>query len=200
MATHFTYQDVTIIILAGGKSSRMGEDKGLLQYEDVSFVKRALSTSNSLTQSIILSVGVQNAHLYQGLGVKVIVDETPDLGPLGGIVSAIKQVNTAWFVLLSVDSPKMTTDVIDTLWKNKSGYEAVVFESHKRIHPLVGLYQTNTKDKWKQALAENKLKITSIVEGLKLVKIEADSTIQEAIQNINTPQEYTSLQNTKACI
>mgnify|MGYP000561625285 CR=1 FL=1 len=188
-----TFSDLTIIILAGGKSTRMGRDKGFLNVGVDSFVKRILNVSQQLTSNIFISVNKTNQSNYQSLGVPLVVDEEPENGPIGGIVSSIKRLKTNWFLVLAVDSPLVTAISLNNLWMSKEGYEGVLYRSGHTIHPLVALYHKQTIPRWKNALSQGKLKITTLVETFHLLRIEVSGSNENAIQNINTPEEYSEV-------
>ncbi|MGB0806993.1 MAG: molybdenum cofactor guanylyltransferase [Salibacteraceae bacterium] len=184
------YHDLSVIILSGGRSKRMGQDKGLLKGKEIRFVDQAIMTARSVSSHIFVSVGAHNKLFYNNLSEKVIVDVKDDLGPLGGIVSVLNHVHTPWFLVLSVDAPFVSTSSIQELWDNKQKAEGIVFESKGRIHPLIGLYNLKTKSKWQAAMSNNKLKITQIVESFHLQKLEAENNHVSHLKNINTPLEY----------
>lgn len=194
MADSSSYSELTVILLAGGKSSRMGIEKGFLVYEKSTFVDRLVEMALSMTPHVLLSVNAKNAEAYAYLDIPLVKDVIPDSGPLGGVVSAVNEVHTPWFFLVSIDAPKVSVSILNNLWVRRTGFEAVVYADQNRMHPLVGLYKTDTKTKWEEALRLNKLRIASIVATMHVLQIGIDSIIMKAIQNVNTPQDFAALQ------
>ena len=188
-----TYKDLTIVILAGGRSTRMGADKGLLEYKKSYFVKEVLDLANSLTPNVIVSVGEHNQGFYATQNIPFILDTVLDKGPVGGIASVLPHIKTNWFFVVSVDTPLVDERTIAELWNNKKGFEAVVFSSDNRIHPLVGLYHLLTKSKWLNAFDNDELKVSKLVEQFNLNKIVPNQEITDRLKNINTPEEYQEL-------
>ena len=190
MSSAELHSDLTLIILAGGKSSRMGQDKGFLKLGDESFVKKLLEVAKRITPNILISVAKANEKSYKGFGFPLVVDEIEGKGPMAGITSALNNVKTQWFGLLTIDSPLVTKATLEELWCNRAGKEAVLYTGNHRIHPLVALYHSSTIEKWQEAMDENQLRVTALVESFDLKKIElAESRVKE-LKNINTPQEY----------
>lgn len=184
------YQDLTIVILAGGKSTRMGQDKGKLRNGKKTFSEGLISLALSLTENVIISVGAHNSTLYSKFKLPIIQDEFIGQGPLGGIVSVFPYIKTKWYVLLSIDTPLVSTDMITYLWKNKKGFEAIVFSANNHIHPLVGLYNYETLAKFKTSFNENVLGINAILTGFKTCELKASLNFSKRLLNINTPKEY----------
>ncbi|UTW66544.1 molybdenum cofactor guanylyltransferase [bacterium SCSIO 12643] len=183
-------QDVSIVILAGGKSSRMGEDKGLLNMHGRSFIDQLMHTLKSVSSQIWISVAKHNRVNYKKYASQLVIDEYVDLGPLGGITSVLDHIQTDWFYVISVDAPLVTEEVLKMLWNTKEGYEAVVFETEGKIHPLIALYHKSTKQTWRLALNENRLKITELVYQMKYKTVVANAEQTKQLRNINTPKDY----------
>ena len=75
-------------ILAGGESSRMGVDKGLLEIAGVPMIVRAAALVESVVRAPVVVVGAPEK--YSGLGLRAIADDWPGCGPLGGIATALR--------------------------------------------------------------------------------------------------------------
>jgi len=183
-------QDVSIVILAGGKSSRMGRDKGLLSWGSHSFIDHLVEQFERTTKEIWISVAAHNCKSYEKYQSILIQDQYEGLGPLGGINSVLSHIKTNWFYVISVDAPLITSHMLEDLWNSKNGFEAVVFETEGKIHPLIGLYHMNTGKVWKSALVENKLKITNLVCQMNYKSILANKDQMNQLKNINTPKDY----------
>jgi molybdopterin-guanine dinucleotide biosynthesis protein A len=193
MATIPTFKDASFIILTGGQSKRMGMDKGSLAVSETTFFKQVLKMAQTITNHVFVSVGNHNQEYYQNTEAMVISDKVSNKGPMGGIVTVLPQITNNWFFVVSVDTPMVTTEMFLELWKNKDEHDAVVFSSEDRIHPLIGLYNSNTKSGWYDAFLADKLKITSLVKSFNINVIETHREQEKRLKNINTPQEYHEL-------
>ena len=187
------YNDVTAIVLAGGKSTRMGQDKGLMPFQDGSFAEKVISTVNTITSNVLVSVNTSNIEAYQKLGVTTILDKVLEKGPIGGIVSVIPSILTSWFFVASVDSPLFTIELFQALWNEKNGKQAVIFTNQKQSYPLLALYHKSTISQWEDALKHNRLKVTDLVKSFDCKMIELSDNQANSVININTLSEYNAL-------
>lgn len=110
---------LTGAVLAGGHSSRFGSNKALYTVDDDgllgrqlrgrTFLQHALDTLRPLCDELLISASKANAAAYGQEGVRVVVDEVPDCGPLGGLASLLSETTTPWLLLLTCDMPFVTT-------------------------------------------------------------------------------------------
>ena len=111
------------VVLSGGKSTRMGKDKGLTLYRGRPLISHVLSLLSGKVDSICISTG--NAE-YRIFGYPLIKDVIPDIGPMGGIYSALKQVPADGYLFTACDIPELTAGVI-TQMLNVSQTADIVF-------------------------------------------------------------------------
>lgn len=113
MADRFTAQDVTAVILAGGRASRMGgADKGWVEWRGMPLIEHALRSITPQVRRVRISA---NRHLdrYAALGVAVLPDEQTDFsGPLAGIAAALAVCETPLLCTLPVDTPGAAPDYV----------------------------------------------------------------------------------------
>ena len=131
------------IVLAGGKSTRLGQDKARLRYKGQDLLQRSVA----LLQKICPDTRVvgRDASVH-GLDVSWMLDDIPGIGPMGGIITALKRLNASCLVI-SCDLPflteKMLTRLVDA--RNRIGYRKsmTVFrdESTGFIESLVAVYE-----------------------------------------------------------
>ena len=112
-------------VLAGGKSSRMGRDKARLEIGGVSLMSRAVGLLQSVTGN---SVIISSSPLHELSGSRIVADDFPDWGPLGGIATALRISETDWSLVIACDLPYLTKAWLDFLIERalKSGADAVV--------------------------------------------------------------------------
>ena len=187
------YQDASFIILTGGESKRMGTDKGILEVSNTTFFNQVLKVAHQLSNQVFVSVGNHNQNQYQNSDAIVVTDVVSNKGPMGGIISVLPRITLEWFFIVSVDTPMVTEEMLQELWDTKEGYDAVVFSSDNRIHPLVGLYSRKSQTDWNDAFAKGKLKMTSLVKSFNINVIEVNNDVARRLKNINTPHEYQEL-------
>ena len=108
--------DITGLILAGGRGSRMGgTDKGLQAFQGMPMVQHTLQRLAPQTGSLLINAN-RNLDRYRAFGVPVIPDAIPDFaGPLAGMLAGLAQCQTRWIVTAPCDTPFLPTDLVDRL-------------------------------------------------------------------------------------
>ena len=118
---------VTGLVLAGGLSQRMGQDKRFLPYNDVSFLERALENARAVSDEvwILTSTEADKVRLPQVMDddVRVRSDRVPGGGPMAALAGALPEVSTDMVLLLAVDTPLVSTDFLSRLISHVSGLE-----------------------------------------------------------------------------
>ena len=107
--------DITALLLCGGKGARLGgQDKPLLSLGSDNIIDHLLTRLKSQTGEIVISCS-RNVARYEAYESRIVVDEAPDEGPLGGLQSAFKAVNTEWALTCPGDIPFLTRDLVTRL-------------------------------------------------------------------------------------
>ncbi len=132
------YKNITAIVLAGGKSSRMGENKLFLQINGKTFVERILDLLNPLFPEVIfISNRPEELEKFR---VKVFKDIYPYYGPLAGIHSGLIHSNTEYNFVVSIDMPFINSELIEHLLKNYKDSEITLPVADGQLQPLCGIY------------------------------------------------------------
>ena len=104
------------IILAGGRSTRMGRDKALLPLPDnatITFVEHLTTLLATQCSEVVLVVrSQQQATLYEHLGVPIVTDEMPDVGPLMGLYTGLHSISTTHALVTAVDMPFVQLEMV----------------------------------------------------------------------------------------
>lgn len=180
---------ITAIILAGGKSSRIGQDKGLVQFRGKRLIEYVIEAAKSFTDSIIIITSNPD---YKQFGYPCVEDELKEKGPLGGIVTGLTHSSTPKNFLLGCDMPFISKNVFTAL-KNAAGNEDVLLTQHKGLaEPLCSLYDRSCIIHIKSCIEQNQLKITDALVGLSIKPISFDHErwfTGNEFANINTIEE-----------
>ena len=115
--------DTTGIILAGGKSSRMGADKGLLELGGKPLITYAFQALSGLCTTILIS---SSSEAYHSFGYQVIEDVFPGIGPMGGIYSALGKSKTEKNLILSCDLPFASKELMSYILQNSDVHQVAV--------------------------------------------------------------------------
>lgn len=151
---------ISIFILAGGKSSRMGRDKGLVPLKGRPMISYLIETIQSLDLPISI---ISNESGYESFGYPVFPDLVKDKGPLGGILSALSHTEAEHCLILSCDSPFTGQDVIKELISKAVPDQITLGQFSGKLLPFPGVYPVSLKENLRQNLEANHLKLQSFV-------------------------------------
>jgi molybdenum cofactor guanylyltransferase len=186
-------EKMTGFVLAGGKSSRMGADKALLELGGQTLLARALDVAAQVTRQVRL---VGNRNRFAAFGTP-IEDVYPERGPLGGIHAALLSTATELNLMLAVDLPFVGPDFLRYLILRAEGANAVVTlpRSGGFLQPLCAVYRKEFGEAAENSLRAGKNKIGPLLDKVKTRVIEPDELTQagftgEVFRNLNTPAEW----------
>ena len=187
------------IILAGGFSSRFGQDKGLLQLANKPLIKHVLDAIGTLVDErmVVASSKVQAENYAKVLGsdVNVLIDVDDAQSPLVGALTGFKETHGTHALLLSCDTPFVSNDVVSLLFELCINRYAVIPRwPNGYMEPLQAVYCTKPAyEAAKNALSEGKLNLQSMVDKLRGVRYVSTLVLQQidpelrTFFNINTP-------------
>ncbi len=182
-------KEKTAIILAGGQSSRMKEDKGLVYFNGKMLVKHVIEAIKKITDNIII---ITANPAYKQFGYPCLEDEMNDKGPLGGIYTGLVHSPVQKNLFLGCDMPflseRLLTELID-----RCGEEDVLLTEHRgKAEPLCSVYDRSCMAHIRPLLEKNQLKITDALGGLKTRVISFDREVWfrgNEFANINSIEE-----------
>ncbi|GHA49502.1 putative molybdenum cofactor guanylyltransferase [Salinimicrobium marinum] len=179
--------EIAIFVLAGGKSSRMGRDKGRVLLNGKPMIAHVLETLQELELPINI---IANDASYEQFGYPVFRDVVKEKGPMGGMLTAFENTTADVVFLVSCDMPFITTEVAKILMKSASQDEIVAALVGERIHPLFALYPVELKKSVKDLISEGNLKMTDFILKNKHTLVPSGFWKSDGIfRNINTQQE-----------
>ena len=188
-----TVDDLTAFVLAGGKSTRMGADKTLLELKGKSLLDRALDVVRPLTPETII-VGERAKFARFGF---VVEDVFRERGPLGGIHAALAATATELNLVFAVDLPFVETGFLKYLVKKASASPAVITlpRTSAGWQPLCAVYRREFGMLAERSLLQGKNKIDALFSSVEVQAIdEAEITKRgysaAMFRNLNTPEEF----------
>lgn len=184
-------KNITGIILAGGKSSRMGTDKGLLKLDNSTFIEKIASTLKPFVNEIII---ISDYTEHDAFGFKRIEDFYKDAGPLSGILSGLYKSKTEDNIVLSCDIPFISEELISQLITN-SDNEVLInqIECEGKTMPLIATYKKQCWLPIHKALENDERRVRVLVKSLNPNTISVDSNYKLMVENINTPEQYKNI-------
>ena len=191
-------KDVIAFILAGGKSSRMGEDKAFLQLEGRTLLARALELARSVCGEVQI---VGSSQKFFGFA-PTVEDIFRDQGPLAGIHAALKNTSADLSLVLAVDMPFLEAPFLRYLLAQAAAGKAVVTVPRCAggWQPLCAVYRREFIQPAENALRQARNKIdplfaqvpTRVIEESELLKL---GLTPEIFRNLNTPKEFNQAQS-----
>lgn len=182
-------------ILAGGKSSRMGTDKGLLLIEGKAMIEFVIEQMQSVFDNLVI---VSNNPEYAKFGLKVIPDLIKDIGPAGGIYTALNHSDNLLNFIVSCDMPFVTKEAIAFLVTNSNDSQIVLLENQGKLEPLFGVYSKDCEEKWLQLIQQGKVKLQDMVLHFKLKTLSVENNEifpASFFKNINTKADFNNALN-----
>jgi molybdopterin-guanine dinucleotide biosynthesis protein A len=180
-------------VLAGGKSTRMGEDKAFLPFGKAHLIDRALEQVRSVAQEIYV-VGPRDRFAAYGRSVQ---DQFAGAGPLAGIHAALSRTTTEVNLMLAVDTPLVEEPFLRFLIQQAAagGTLVTVPQSSDGLHPLCAVYRPGFAQLAEDALKNNRFKIDAlfspaITRIIALDELTAAGYSSAMFANLNTPEEY----------
>lgn len=182
-----------IFILAGGKSSRMGADKGLLIYQEKPLVAHVLEKLISLRGEI--SIITANPH-YADFGYPLVKDVVAAAGPAGGVLTALKHATTDTVLVCACDMPELSAGL---LLRMCAAYDekcdVLVATVHGQREPLLAIYRTAIQSQWEFLLHQGYRKMTDFLDNLNTTSFEVTNDPDyhpSMFKNVNTREDLKS--------
>ena len=190
------------IILAGGRSSRMGKDKASLEISGKSMVERLLLKLSPIVAEIVVirAPGQSVPNVPEELKDRTRVgwDSVQGRGPLQGIADALVLLNSKIdkVFLLTCDLPYITTDWLQTLKDIMTEeFDLVCTEENEISNPLLAIYRKPVLEPASKLLAEGKRRPISLWDGWRMASLSAPKETPWVCRDVNTPVEFKKAQN-----
>ena len=188
-----TQHSITGVILAGGKSSRMGQNKALMALGGKRLVDRVIEVMRSVFDELLLVTNTPE--VYAALGVPMVRDVWPEKGSLGGVYSAIYHVATPYCLVVACDMPFLRAAVLRYLITQTAGYDVVVPDVLGELQTLHAIYSKACLQPIERRLEANRLRIVGFFPDVRVRTVTASELEPYdpallAFQNLNTPEEF----------
>lgn len=182
--------ELTAAILAGGASSRMGRHKALLENDGQTFLA-ALASHLAAISSRTLVAGEPEPGLYAGLTLELVHDSVHQLGPLGGVLSALQACRTPYLFVCPCDTPsdpsRLALSLLSLLKQKK--VDIVFCEQGGKAHPLFAVMKRSVVSSLQRYLESGGRKVLDWMQSQKHLCYSVNDDSFSFI-NINTPGQY----------
>ncbi len=200
-----TSEQITGLILAGGRAQRMGgADKGLISFHGKPLIETAISRLKPQVSTILINAN-RSITKYSHYGYPVLMDETPDFsGPLAGFSIGLKHCKTPYLLTSPCDSPLLPTDLAKNMATElEDNNLELVFASSKETdgkvwsQPVFCLMKSSLQDSLNTFLSKGDLKIDRWFKELRSGTVVFENP--QAFANVNTPEELAALERISPC-
>lgn len=178
-------------ILAGGKSSRMGENKALVEVNGKPMIAHVVEAVESITSRVMI---ISNAaETYSFLNHPVFPDAVASCGPLAGIYTALQHTKTTHCLVVACDLPFLEPPLLRFLCEHGSEVDVLAFESEDGVEPLCAVYSKACLRVVKRQIGSGQHKVSRLFSKLhtRLVSLQPGDAFysEHAFLNVNTPDE-----------
>jgi molybdopterin-guanine dinucleotide biosynthesis protein A len=186
--------DVTGVLLAGGKSRRMGQDKRFLSIGEETLYARSLSVLRSVFQHVVVVIAQDSPAVESD--TRVLRDLIPDCGSLGGLYTGLKQADTEWVFAVACDMPFLDPATIRHFIQLKGEGDVVMAKLQHGLQPMHALYHRNclpvietliqAQDFKIHQLADHPSLRARVVTPRELGRVDPEG---RSFYNVNTPDD-----------
>lgn len=181
--------DIPCVIFAGGKSSRMGEDKSLLPFGNFSTLTEfQLSRLEKIFKSVYISCKDKSKFSFNAKFIEDIKD-TSVYAPTAGFLAVFQTLKCERFFAISVDSPFVGKDEIKrVLLSDTPLLDATIAKTEFGIQPMCGIYHCSLEERFTDMLKENNHKLGVLLSSVNTNFVEFND--EKPFLNLNHPHEY----------
>lgn len=179
------------VVLAGGMSRRMGRDKALIPYRGTTLLEHALNLLRPCSEELLV---VGDPERYGHYGSFAIADDSPGLGPLGGIVTALRYTWCDRIMVLACDMPGVTAELITFVQRTiQEGDDACVPQCDGRLEPLVAAYRRSSLPTFQEQLSQGRSRMSDAVERVRSRYVQVcageEGWPPDLFRNLNLPDD-----------
>ena len=182
---------ITVAILAGGKSTRMGQDKSGLLLHGKPLLSHVIERVREFGDDLLLVTNTPERHAQYGLPMHP--DFQPGGGPLVGIYTALLHSQTDYTLIVGCDMPYLDPALLRFLIGSAPGFDAVVPELGGRLQGLHAVYGKSCMPSIEHHLNKGELAVFKVLKGLNVRTIAETELAQfdlRSFENLNTPDDF----------
>lgn len=185
---------IACVLLMGGQSSRMGQDKAYLDYCGVPFWKQITDEMQKCGETYL---SVNSTSNIPDTNHSIIIDEYEDIGPMGGIYSSLNSIKESKAFFAPCDIPTITAEFIQALMDQyEENYDGVVVTSKTgKCYPTIGVYSKKIKQQIRMQMEHKDYRLMNLIRSanIKVVSEQELEVTSFGLMNLNTPEEYQAI-------
>ena len=191
------WSDVTCIILAGGTSRRMGQDKAFIQIEGVRLLDYVYGKCQELFSEIIIVTN--QPHQYIEYQTPVVADEIQGTGSLGGLYTGLKRASNFFSFCVACDMPFLKPELITYLIENRLNSDVVIPKTRAGLEPLHAIYSKRCIKPIKTLLERGEFQIIKLLPEVHVhycgeEEIKRIDPMLISFMNVNTKKDLYQIQ------
>ncbi len=183
---------LSAFILAGGRSTRMGRDKALIEVDGVPLIRHMIQIARAVTTEVFI---IGPPHKFNAMPATVFPDIVEPHGPLSGLLTALKKTSSVQNLVLAADMPFVSVHFIRFLLEKSGGASAVIYRHPDgKVEPLCGIYAKGILPVAEEAYRKGEYSMISLLKKMNVHWVEKQdlpASLQDTplFQNINTPSD-----------
>src|SRR5664279_5813628 len=183
---------ITVAVLAGGASRRMGTNKSLVELDGKPLIQHVLACVRHLNAPVLLVTNRPDQ--YSRFQVAMVSDTVPGKGSMGGIYSALMNSTTRFTLCVACDMPFLNIDLLNYLLSLRTGFDAVVPMIDGQPQGLHAVYHRRCAGPIRELIDRNELRISGLFDHLR-IRLVGEAAIRiidpelRSFTNLNTPEE-----------
>lgn len=175
------------LVLAGGRSSRMGEDKALLDWGGETLLERAVRfwRTSGLVERVLVAVGTEEHFGNLPEGAEAVVDLEQGRGPMAGLAAGFRASGAEVLYVSAVDMPDLRVEAVLPVPE----HDAAVYRLNGRREPLFAVYRRSVLPVAERLLAAGCGKLGAMLNAVETDYYYAPPLLEPVFRNVNTPEE-----------
>lgn len=174
----------------------MGREKGTSLLNGKPLIEYAVNILSQICERVIISANTSD---YDYLGYSVIKDEIQGIGPIGGIYSCLKASNTGDNIVLSCDMPLIPAILIQYVFSEKAGHDAVIPTFNEFPEPLCAYYSKPIVGELEKSIDEKNYKLQEFFNRINTKFLKIDSSLhfynENLFANINSQEDLMRIES-----
>lgn len=168
--------DISSVILAGGKSLRLGHDKITEKVGNVTLLEKAISRIDSLSKDIVIVTAEERSfkEFADNNKVKTVADIFPGRGSLGGIYTGLKKSETFYNLVVAADMPFLNGELLAYMTEVAEGFDFVIPKIGTFFEPLHAIYSKNCVTPIETMIRKTRRVIIELFDFVKVRYVEAE--------------------------